>query len=157
MTELERLRRLFAYDAWCHRRMLAALRGFQGEARRSLKQFGHILVASRTWLARLRGEDTSGVDLWPDLDVLACKRLLEENAGGFEALFAGLKAEELNEPIAYTNTRGERHRTPRIEILQHLVLHSAYHRGQLTQAFMAEGGAPVATDFILFVREHPPA
>ena len=38
------------------------------------------------------------------------------------------------------------------EILEHLHLHGAYHRGQIAAWMRWEGIAPVNTDFITFVR-----
>ena len=55
--------------------------------------------------------------------------------------------------VDYTNSSGERFRTPLGEILLHVTHHGEHHRGQIARAVRRAGDEPVNTDFITFVRE----
>ena len=63
----------------------------------------------------------------------------------------GLTDESLQSVIAYTNTKGERWQYPLWQIMQHVVNHSSYHRGQVTAMLRQLGAAVVMTDLLVYV------
>ena len=64
---------------------------------------------------------------------------------------------QLEVPIRYRNTKGQEFATPVLDILTHVVIHGAYHRGQIAKCIGRCGGVAVNTDFITFAREVEPA
>lgn len=52
--------------------------------------------------------------------------------------------------IAYVNTKGERWEYPLGRLMQHVVNHSTYHRGQVTTLLRQLGVKPLATDLLVF-------
>jgi uncharacterized damage-inducible protein DinB len=46
------------------------------------------------------------------------------------------------------NTRGERYASRATDVLFHVVVHSAYHRGQVATDVRRAGGAPPVTDYV---------
>jgi uncharacterized damage-inducible protein DinB len=71
----------------------------------------------------------------------------------YESYLNSLNDGDLGTPLTYRNFKGTEFRTPVGEILMHVAMHGAYHRGQVAKALRAEGHAPADTDFITFVRE----
>ncbi len=62
--------------------------------------------------------------------------------------------EEGLESIAtYKNSKGVLYETSYRDILTQVLMHSAYHRGQVAMAVRKEGGEPAYTDYIGFVRD----
>jgi uncharacterized damage-inducible protein DinB len=53
------------------------------------------------------------------------------------------------------NTRGETWSYPLGIMMQHVVNHSSYHRGQTTTMLRQLGRIPAATDLLLFFDETP--
>lgn len=149
------LERLFAHVRWADARVLDLL-DTTPEARQPpvLRLVAHLLAAERVWMLRLRGEDSSVQPVWPGETTLEeMRRMAAANAAEYDAFLAGLTDAELAAEVAYTNTQGTAFRTPVGEILLHVALHGAYHRGQIAQLVRAGGAAPVNTDYINFVRE----
>ncbi len=62
----------------------------------------------------------------------------------------GVTDASLETVIAYVNTKGETWRYSLGQMLQHVVNHSCYHRGQVTTRLRQLGAKPAATDFLLF-------
>jgi uncharacterized damage-inducible protein DinB len=111
----------------------------------------HIVGAEWLWLARLRGEPSS-LPVWPELDLETCGRRLAELSHQWpEYLDNHLGA--LNQPISYTNSKGEAWTSTIEEILTHVPIHSAYHRGQIASDLRESGMDPAYTDYIHAVRE----
>ncbi len=56
----------------------------------------------------------------------------------------------LEQEISYINFKSQNWRYPLARMLQHVVNHSTYHRGQVATMLRQLGAAPVSTDFLLF-------
>ncbi len=54
--------------------------------------------------------------------------------------------------VAYTNSKGEPWTSSAGDIVMHVILHGAYHRGQIAIVIRAAGEEPAYTDFIHCVR-----
>ena len=150
MTEmLAYHRRLFAYDRWANREALAALRGTgaAGPPPHALRLLGHVLGAERLWLARL-DRQLPPPPVWPDLSLAGCEREIAGLERLWETWRRRLAPEALVGRVAYVNTRGEPWESTVGDILTHVVMHSAYHRGQIAAELRAAGHVPATTDFI---------
>lgn len=151
---------LFRYNRWANARVLDAAgrltqeqftRDMPGSFRSVRSTLAHILSAEWVWLERWKG--TSPPALldpadFPDLEAL-------------EARWAGVEREQrdfveaateeaLGKVVAYVNTKGETWRYPLSQMMQHVVNHSSYHRGQVTTLLRQLGAEPAATDLLLF-------
>jgi uncharacterized damage-inducible protein DinB len=152
MELLEYLRRQFAYDEWANREVLAGLRRSAHPTERPLQLLAHILAAERLWLERIRKEPQS-LPVWPDFSFDQCRAQIAKLAELWRELFGQLSPTGLSEGITYKNSKGEPWSSTVQDVLTHVVLHSAYHRGQIASQIRAGGEAPAYTDFIHAVRQ----
>jgi len=144
------LSRLLRYDIWANGETLDSLRQGPPPAR-SLKWMGHIVGAEYLWLARLR-EEPAPLPVWPDLAVEQCAAHLGELSGMWHEYLADAGANRVAQRVTYTNSKGEEWTSAVEDILNHVTIHSAYHRGQIASDLRAAGQAPAYTDFIHAVR-----
>jgi uncharacterized damage-inducible protein DinB len=150
------LRRQFVYDAWANREVLNAIRSGGGDTQGAVRLIAHILSAEGLWLERLKGEAQS-LPVWPELDLDQCEARATALGGlWMEYLKAisssGLTSTGLAEKISYKNSKGEAWSNTVQDVLTHVVMHSAYHRGQIASLMRANGQTPAYTDFIHAVR-----
>ena len=146
---MQHLRKLLRYDVWANRETLGSLK--QSAPPRSLMWLAHIVGAEYLWLARLRQYDET-LPVWPELDVEACGERLDQLSLLWPEYLDDTD-ESFTERVAYTNSRGEAWTNTVEEILTHVVIHSAYHRGQIASDVRASGGTPAYTDYIHAVRQ----
>ena len=144
------LARLFAYDAWANAEALASVRA-AGAPPAAVRLIAHVAAAERLWKGRIDG-DPAPVVVWPDWTVDACAAALDALAREWSAYLPGLSAAALAREVAYVNSKGERWTTSVDDVLAHVVLHSAYHRGQVAHVLRAGGGEPAYTDYAHCVR-----
>lgn len=149
---MEYLRRLFAYDDWANRQVLAALEPLEVPPPRSVKYLAHIVSAERLWLERLRVQKQT-YPVWPDFSLAQCKLEIAELPGQWTAYLKSLKEDGLSRSLTYRNSKGESWTNAKQDILMHVVMHSAYHRGQIATDMRAAGFTPAYTDFIHGVRQ----
>lgn len=142
---------LIDYELWALDRLANAL-GAVYAPREPLRTFAHILNAYKLWYERIDGVAAT-VTPWQERTLDDCRVLLNDLEKSSRETVAALTPDRLSEPVNYRNTKGEEFANTVGEILQHVLLHSAYHRGQVNAAVRAAGGEPAVMDYIAFARE----
>ena len=154
-------RKLFAYDTWANGLVLESVEAVpSGDLRRDLSTshrsiFGtlvHIVGAEEVWLARWHGEKGA----LPDPDTIPSLAALNDRweavRRGRDAYVDSLNDDALHQEMEIvTLTHGTFRHTP-WQMIQHVVNHSSYHRGQIVTLFRQLGLEPPATDLIRFLR-----
>jgi len=161
---------LFDYDRWANDRLLKAVsplsteqftRDLGGSFRSVRDTLVHILGGQWIWLGywkkppastealsdlRARRDAVIRPDLFPEVVVLRVKWAEFERE---QADFVDrLTDESLAQLIPFRSTH-----VKLVHLIQHVVNHSTYHRGQVTLMMRQLGAQPVATDFHWFVVE----
>jgi uncharacterized damage-inducible protein DinB len=152
---------LYDYNWWANLRTLeAASRLTADQLNRNLSTshgsvhgtLCHTLAAEWIWAMRCNGTSPSALlepGAYPGIESLRAKWLEVEQSQ--KSLIEGLTDEALETVITYTNTRGEVWRYSLGTILQHVVNHSTYHRGQVTTLLRQLGAQPAETDLLVYV------
>ena len=155
---IQDVRTLFAYDRWANQRLLAAAtRLTPADFTRELgASFGsvrgtllHILWGERRWLRFWR--DGS---LIPDpvLNDFSDPASLDVSWSNLERDRQAFVVELTEEQLAARLTvRGQEFTLG--ELIQHILNHSTYHRGQVVLLLRQLGHTPPATDYRLFLSE----
>jgi uncharacterized damage-inducible protein DinB len=150
MDLLQHYRQLAGYDEWANREIIASFRASQPTAR-SLRWLAHIVAAEHLWLARVR-QKAAPFAVWPELTVDQCETEVRKLAELWNELLAE-SSNPLERLVAYKNSKGESYESLVRDILTHVFMHSAYHRGQIASEMRASGQVPAYTDFIHVVRQ----
>jgi uncharacterized damage-inducible protein DinB len=150
---LERLRRLFAYDAWANRETLRSLAAAAPPPEKALSRMAHVVAAEWLWRSRIAGQ-APPVAVWPALSVSDCARELGRLEGEWRELLDGLSEDGLARPVSYVNSKGEPWQSRVEDVLMHTAMHSTYHRGQIASDLRAAGFEPAYTDYIHAVRQN---
>jgi uncharacterized damage-inducible protein DinB len=152
----DHFRKLYEHVAWADARVLQSLRTAHAVLKKDLDLYSHILGAEHVWLSRIRGTNAQ-VAVWPTLTLDEAERLGAENIVVFNKVISELTEEGLETPITYRNSAGEQFTSTLEDILTHVSLHGAYHRGQIAASIRAAGDVPSPTDYIAFARGAPAA
>ena len=115
----------------------------------------HMYSAEWAWHSRWRGVSPTShlkADDYPDVPTIRVQWSdLETNVRGF---FADLDEAGLARVIEYKMFNGQPGATPFWQMVQHMVNHASYHRGQVTTMLRQLGAAPAKSmDMIGFFRE----
>jgi uncharacterized damage-inducible protein DinB len=152
---------LYAYNRWANARALDAagalsaveLRRDPGSSDPSVwATLVHIVWAEWRWLGRWQqrpqgpGADPSGCT-----DLAALTQRWLDLAVAQRAFLDSLDAGALDVPITYENPAGIPWTYALSLMLQHVVNHSTYHRGQVTTMLRQLGAEPAPTDLLLYM------
>jgi len=154
---------LYDYNAWANHRTLdacAALTPEQfardlGSSFRSIHAtLLHICEAEWLWLERWHDRSPNAMHQpsdFPDFESL--RRHWTEVERNLIDYVAGLREEDLARVIHHKTTQGVPQSAPHAQMLQHLVNHGSYHRGQVAAMLRQLGSKAMSTDLIVFYRE----
>jgi len=143
---------LLRYTQWGHDRVLEHFRSADRVPDRALELLSHLLRAQDVWYGRVAGTDHAELDLWGRDSLSACAGRLADSTRRWQALLDE-RADDLDQPVSYTNSSGTAFETPLRDILLHVVNHGTHHRAQIALLLREADIAPPATDYIFYLRE----
>ncbi|HEU4830054.1 MAG TPA: DinB family protein [Gemmatimonadales bacterium] len=144
--------------AWADERALQTLRSSPADEPRARELLAHVIGAETVWLARIEGREPD-LAVWPPLTLDECEAASRRVRAGYAALLARIESDpaELTRMVHYRNSAGLEFDSSVTDILRHVALHGAYHRGQVALLARMSGIAPQATDYIAWARGAPAA
>ena len=157
------LRTLLDYHYWARDRLLDALEPLtveqltrdMGNSFKSIHEtVAHVYAAEWAWYERWRGHSPTALlpsDQFPDL--ASIRRAWSDNEARMRAYVDGLGEDGGSRVIEYKLLSGQAGSSPLWQMLQHVVNHASYHRGQVT-TMLRQLGAPPAKpmDMIAYYR-----
>jgi len=153
MESLDSFRQFFEYDHWANQESLRSVETLEAPPERALKVVGHIVGAQRVWLGRLESPGGDPPAPWPALSLEEANAAVDEIHQRWSTFLGNLTPERLEEDLVHRNSKGAEFRVPVRDVLMQLVMHGAYHRGQIAAAVRDGGGTPSSTDYITWVRK----
>jgi uncharacterized damage-inducible protein DinB len=160
---VEDFRLLYDYNAWADHRTLEACTGLSeeqftrdlGSSFRSVRDtLVHIMLVEWLWLERWHGRSPTSYAANAEFPNLESVRVRwSEIERDLLDYVASLTPEEVQRVVHHKTTAGLPQAQPLWQMLQHLVNHGTYHRGQVATMLRQLGAKPVATDLIFFYRE----
>lgn len=161
---LHELHLLLDYHYWARDRMLGAaetlthdqyVQQVESSFRSIRDTLVHVYAADWVWYSRWQGESPRAlIDPVRFPDVASLRRAWSELEGQCRAFLDRLDSDGIAKVMSYTLLSGLQSSSPFWQMLQHVVNHGSYHRGQLTTLFrQVAGRAPEPTDLIAFYRE----
>jgi uncharacterized damage-inducible protein DinB len=149
---LQDLRTMLDYHYWARDRLLEALEGLTpeqltrdlGSSFKSIHDtMVHTYAAEWAWYSRWNGTSPTALlaaDQFPDL--AAIRRSWTELEANVRAFLDRLGEGGIERIFDYTLLSGHAGSTPFWQMLQHVVNHASYHRGQVTTMLRQIGAAP---------------
>jgi uncharacterized damage-inducible protein DinB len=158
--DLESIRELYGYNRWANARSLEAAAAVStedftrevGGSFASLRgTLAHMYGAEWIWLQRWKGISPRQLPFsleFPDVASIRSRWQAVENER--QVFLDALEPARLAEVLSYINLQGQTFAYPLRRMLQHVVNHGTYHRGQITTLLRQLGAAPLATDLLLY-------
>jgi uncharacterized damage-inducible protein DinB len=144
---LERFRRELRYEDWANREVLRHLQRESSPPASCVQWFAHVLGAQSEWLARLEGK-RSELAVWPRLTLDELEPSLARLRSAWTEYLERIGPADLARSVPYVNTKGQPWKSRVEDVLTHVLLHGAHHRGQIASALRETGLTPPLTDYI---------
>jgi uncharacterized damage-inducible protein DinB len=161
------LRLLLDYHYWARDRVLTAAERLSPEqyARDLGSSFpsirdtlNHIYSAEWIWYSRWQGRSPSGPPAERLDDIEALRAAWQALEVKWRSYFDGLTDDDLARSMRYTLLNGTPGMSVLWQMMQHVINHASYHRGQVATMVRQLGAAPASPmDLIAFYRERQQA
>jgi uncharacterized damage-inducible protein DinB len=154
---------LYDFNAWADRRTLEACSALSeaqftqdlGNSFASIRDtLAHIMLVEWVWLERWNNR---APDKFPSSaefpDLASLRARWTEIERDLLAYIASLQPADLQRVVHHKTMAGAPQAAPLWQMLQHLVNHGTYHRGQVATMLRQLNVKPLSTDLIAFYRE----
>jgi uncharacterized damage-inducible protein DinB len=160
---VEDFRLLYEYNLWANHRTLDACSALNDDQfTRDLKSsfpsvrdtLVHLFLVEWIWLERWHGRSPAAFPSasdFPNLD--SVRRRWDEIERDLTDYIASLTPDDLARVIHHKTMKGDPQSATHWQMLQHVVNHQTYHRGQVATMLRQLGGKAISTDLIFFYRE----
>ena len=156
------LRQLLDYHYWARNRVLDAAERLSaenltrdlGSSFKSVRDtLVHLYAAEWIWCSRWQGTSPTAMPQGEAFrDVRALREEWERLEGTMNAVLDGFGG-DVDRVIEYRDLKGTTWRQPYGEMLQHVINHASYHRGQVTTLLrQLQAAPPQSMDLIAFYR-----
>jgi uncharacterized damage-inducible protein DinB len=156
MADANQLRGLVDYNQWANEKILTAIHGMTAEelARPVDAYIGslgenlrHILVATRVWLARWKGDLPPTLKdpittPWPDA--------FAATHADFRAFVGPLTDADADRIVDYKDSRGNPFQVPLGQLITHVVNHGTHHRAETGMLLERIGRSPGDMDYVYY-------
>ncbi|MBV6488914.1 MAG: DinB family protein [Vicinamibacterales bacterium] len=156
---LDDIRFLYAYTAWANERLFEAsvaltpdaqIREVGGSFASVRDTWAHLASADWVWLCRWTGENPRQWPTWANGSVADIREEWRRIHAQRNEFIATLREDDLTLEIEFTRLNGEGDRARLAFLLQHVVNHATYHRGQVASQLRLLGAVPPSTDLLRF-------
>jgi len=146
--------RLLAYDRWANGEALASLEAMAEPPAKARELMGHLMGAEVGWIQRMtEGTDPGDWETWENAGPEWLRTAWREVvAARWSAFLADASLSDPARGFNYVNHLDQALKARVQDVVIQLMLHSAYHRGQVASAVRAAGGKPAVTDYLHAVR-----
>ncbi|MCU1289563.1 MAG: damage-inducible protein DinB [Acidobacteria bacterium] len=101
----------------------------------------------------MHGKDSTGLNFWQNFSLEECEDLARETAENYARLLKQFDEESLNTRVEYKTSKKVAHKNTFRELLSHVLLHPATHRGNIVLKLREENFTPPQIDYIIYLRE----
>jgi uncharacterized damage-inducible protein DinB len=146
------LQTMLDYHYWARDRALDAIEALTpeqygrdlGNSFKSIREtVSHVYAAEWAWYSRWHGESPTAL-LTADkfADLAALRQVWSDHEQKMRAFVGGLDEAGVNRVIEFTLLGGQAAAAPVWQMVQHVVNHASYHRGQITTLLRQLGAQP---------------
>jgi uncharacterized damage-inducible protein DinB len=163
MLQKDDLGRLLDYTVWANHRIVRAVATLStAEFKRDMGSshggirgtLTHMVDSELCWLDRFKGVSPKAMmdeGEFPDIIVLRDRWTAVERHR--ENWFKALRPSEISEVVPYKSRDGKSFEAPLYQLIEHVVNHATYHRGQVTVLLRRLDARAVPTDMVVWDRE----
>lgn len=153
------IRFLFEYTAWANEKMFDVVvdlepeqqtRAVGGSFSSIRETVAHTVAADWVWLSRWVGESPRGWPSWSQASVAEIREEWRRIHTQRLEFINGLRDDDLAVEIEFSRINGDTDRARLGFLMQHVVNHATYHRGQLATQVRMVGGVPPSTDLLRY-------
>ena len=145
----------FAYNKWANEKLVEHIMHNKIKDEKILNLFSHLVSVEEMWLERLKQTPDYLIDVWETFSIQEIEVLSNNNAKNWHNFIKRQNKNNFNNLLCnYENSDGEKFTNLFIDIMQHVITHSIYHRGQINFLLSTKKVNLTKDKYIFYLREN---
>ncbi len=144
---------LFEYNTWANNKIISALEKQNVKDEKTIGILSHIISTQDAWLERLKQTPNYSMDIWEVYSLQEIKILSKNSSTSWNNFLRRLNKKRFNDICVYKNSKRKELSNTFTEIVEHVISHSNYHRGQINFLLSESKLEPIPIDYIFYIRE----
>ncbi len=122
----------FTFNNWANVKFIEFIKKNNIENELLLKILSHIISVEELWLERLKNSTNYLIDTWEIFSIQEIEVLSKNNFLNWQKFIKRENTKKFSSKMCtYRNNEGKECNNLQTDIIQNVLIHSAYHRGQL--------------------------
>lgn len=151
---------LYDYNIWANERVISYLRTLPGNLflkevdlgfKSIAEVIGHLISVDEICFSRIKEESTSSLVTKQIINLDDASNYMNKLQSQIREYL--LTISDIEKIITYRNTMGEEFQNSISEIIQQVVNHGTYHRGNISTILRYLGFSGIQTDYIVYLRK----
>jgi uncharacterized damage-inducible protein DinB len=148
---------LYDYNIWANDRVINHLSGMPEGIVSKEVNFGfktvlevicHIVSVDEVWFSRMK-EELPEIKAKQFIDIEEVRNYFSKLQSEIQRFIMSID----DRVVTYKNTSGQEFQNSISEVIQHIVNHGTYHRGNITSMLRYQGSEGISTDYIVYLRK----
>lgn len=135
------------YNDWANEKLIVFINSNKNIPERCYSLICHIIATQDYWYDRLVNKSIYLIDLWENYQKNELLPLSQNSSDTWKSFINKSREKDFQELCGYYNEKWEANDISFGDILNHVLNHSAYHRGQINLLLKTAGFDPVDVDF----------
>jgi uncharacterized damage-inducible protein DinB len=143
---------LFTYNNWANNKIIYSLQQLVIVDKKILNILSHIISTQDAWLERLKQTPNYSMNIWEPYSLQEIKVLSQNSSNTWKNFLHRLNKKKFDDICTYRNSKRKEFSNTYSEIMQHVISHSDYHRGQINLLLKNNKVEPIEVDYVLYTR-----
>ncbi len=144
----------FAYNEWTNNKLIKFVMSNNINDKQVLNIFSHLISIEEMWLERLKQTHDYLIDVWETFSIQEIEVLSTNTSNGWKNFIKRQNKNTFNTiECNYLDSNGKELNNLFIDIMQQVLTHSNYHRGQINLLIKKLNFDPPKIDYINFTDE----
>ncbi|MGG1314161.1 DinB family protein [Cohnella laeviribosi] len=155
----EKILHMYDYHIWANERTMNHLKSLPDEIffkevdlgfKSIAEVIGHIVAVDEVWFARIKEQSPSSIVTKQFSNIEEASNCMNKLQSQIREYLSLIK--DVEKRVTYRNQMGQEFQNSVSEIIQHVVNHGTYHRGNITTILRYLGYKGIQTDYIAYLR-----
>ncbi|MCP5063868.1 MAG: hypothetical protein GY936_15585 [Ignavibacteriae bacterium] len=144
---------LYEFNDWANSKVISLFEQTKNNDEKTLSVLSHIISTQDAWLERLKQTPNYSMDIWETYSLQELNVLSKNSSDSWQKFIHKLSKKSMGNICLYKNFNRKKFSNSFAEIMEHVISHSTYHRGQINLLLRKNKVEPISLDYIFYLRE----
>lgn len=144
---------MFEYNDWANNSLIEFMIDKNIQIAKCNRLVNHIIAVQDIWYEAINGNFNHQIDLWEENSLHECLVLSKQSTHNWVKFIKKSTEKSLRENMVHLDEAGKEYSSPVNGVINHVITHSHYHRGQINLLLRKNGIDPPILDMVYYLMD----